>query len=236
MLELLKIEGLSVNLDGKDILENINFVVPEGKIITIVGPNGSGKTTLARCLLKLIEPTKGRVTYSPNLKIGYLPQKITLNPHLPITVRDFLETNRDIKLSFSNIVEEVNIKHILSYPLQRISGGEMQRVLLARALLNKPKLLILDEPVQGVDVNGQVEFYQLIEKLRAEKNITVLMISHDLHMVMKNTDYVICLNHHICCEGEASFINQHKDFRELFNSDELMNFSVYTHRHNHSHE
>ncbi len=235
---LAKIENLSVNIDDKQILDNINFTIEAGKIITIIGPNGSGKTTLARCILKLIEPNKGAVWFKPELRIGYMPQKISLNPNLPLTIIDFLRLEVKYKINeelLQHISQEVGIADILLRPLQKISGGEMQRTLLARALLMKPDLLILDEPAQGVDINGQVELYKLIDNLRLKKNITSLIISHDLHMVMKNTDYVICLNHHICCEGSPNYINQQEDFHKLFSNEALTNFSVYQHKHDHLH-
>jgi zinc transport system ATP-binding protein len=236
---LLKIDDLSLAIEGNQILDNINLEIPKAKIITIIGPNGSGKTTLARSILNLIKPNKGSIWFKPNLKIGYMPQKVSLNPNLPLTVIDFLKLEVNCKMSkdlLHDIINEVGITKILSHPLQKISGGEMQRTLLARALLKQPELLILDEPVQGVDINGQVEFYKLIEKLRLEREITSLIISHDLHMVMKNTDYVICLNRHICCEGSPNFVNQQQNFHELFSNEALTNFSVYEHHHDHVHK
>ena len=235
---LLKIENLSINIDDKQILNNVSFKVPKGQIITIIGPNGSGKTTIARCILKLIAPQQGNIWSKPGIKIGYMPQKLHLNQQLPLTIGDFLRLKivHPIDENFlQNIVKEVGIDKILLYPLQKISGGEMQRTLLARALLMNPDLLILDEPTQGVDIHGQAEFYNLIEKLRLEKNIASLIISHDLHMVMKKTDYVICLNHHICCEGSATFVNKQQDFQKLFYNDALMNFAIYEHKHDHHH-
>ena len=236
---LLKLENISVTIDDKQILSKVSFSIERGKIVTIIGPNGSGKTTIARCILKLIAPSSGKIWYKNGLKIGYMPQKIELNPNLPLTVLDFLGLRVKDKInqaSLNNIIEEVGIADILAHPLQKISGGEMQRTLLARALLAAPDLLILDEPVQGVDINGQIEFYQLINKIRVEKQISILTISHDLHMVMKNTDYVICLNQHICCEGVPSFISQQQNFHKLFNNEALMNFSVYEHHHDHVHK
>lgn len=235
---ILKISNLTVKIDNKLILDDVSFEVPRGKIITIIGPNGSGKTTIVRSILNLIKPTKGSVWIKDDIKLGYMPQKISLNPYLPIRVINFLEL--DIKNTVTpdlleKVIKKAAIEHILSLPLQKISGGEMQKVLFAKALLNKPDILILDEPTQGIDVNGQLEFYKLITKLRDEKNISVIIVSHDLHMVMKSTDYVICLNQHICCEGTVKFVNQHKDFHNLFGSRTIETFSVYEHDHDHSH-
>ena len=235
---LLKIQNISVTLDEKKILVDVSFDITKAKIVTIIGPNGSGKTTLARCILGLIKPNSGNIWFKKNLKIGYMPQKINLNPNLPLTVLNFLQLEIKHKIDFLSLtktIAEVGITKILGHPLQKISGGEIQRVLLARALLANPDLLILDEPVQGVDITGQVEFYKLIDRLRQEKSISILIISHDLHMVMKTTDYVICLNHHICCEGTATFVNQQQDFHQLFGQEALASLSVYKHHHDHVH-
>lgn len=235
---ILKIEDLSVNIDGRQILDKINLNVVQGKIITIIGPNGSGKTTLVRCILKLIKPNSGKIWIRDDIRIGYMPQKVSLNMNLPIDVITFLKLEISNKISsdlLEKTISEVGIENILLLPLQKISGGEMQKVLLARALLCEPNLLIMDEPAQGVDINSQLDFYKLIDKLRREKNMSMLIISHDLFMVMKNTDYVICLNHHICCEGTANFVNQQKDFQKLFGHEALSAFSVYEHHHDHDH-
>lgn len=236
---ILSIKNLSVAIDKKLILADICFDVPKSKIITLIGPNGSGKSTLARCILGLIKPSSGKISIKDGIKIGYMPQKVLLNSNLPIKVITFLQLETRYKIDkdlFNQIVKEVNIGNILELPLQKISGGELQKVLLARTLLIKPNLLILDEPTQGIDINGQLEFYKLIEKLCKEKGLSILLISHDLHMVMKSTDYVICLNKHICCEGTATYINKQHDFHKLFGHEALTAFSVYEHHHDHTHE
>jgi zinc transport system ATP-binding protein len=169
---LVKISNLSVTIDEKDILKDVSFEIAQGKIITIIGPNGSGKTTIARCLLKLIEPNSGNLWFKSGLKIGYMPQKVTINPSLPMAVTDFLHLKVKYEINkklLQEAIEETGIERLLSFPLQKLSGGELQRVLLARTLLRKPGLLILDEPVQGIDINGQVEFYKLIDQLRLKK-------------------------------------------------------------------
>lgn len=235
---ILKITNLSVNIEEKLILDKISFSIPEGNIITVVGPNGGGKSTLARCILKLIKPSSGEIWVKDGIKIGYMPQKLSLNKNLPINVITFLKlsiknkTNSEILLQ---TIHEIGIQHILLTPLQKISGGEMQKVLLAKALLGKPNLLVLDEPSQGIDINGQLDLYKLIDKLCKEKNMSMLIISHDLFMVMKSTNHVICLNQHICCEGTAAFVNQQENFQKLFGRDALNTFSIYEHHHDHSH-
>ncbi|MCT4635032.1 MAG: metal ABC transporter ATP-binding protein [Rickettsiales bacterium] len=235
---ILKITDLSVNIDRKLILDKVSFDVDEGKIITVVGPNGGGKTTLARCILKLIKPSSGKIWVKENIKIGYMPQKISLNPNLPINVITFLKLSINHKPNSELLLQtihEIGIQHILHTPLQKISGGEMQKVLLAKALLEKPNLLVLDEPSQGIDINGQLDLYKLIDKLCKEKNMSMLIISHDLFMVMKSTNHVICLNQHICCEGTANYVNQQENFQKLFGYEALNTFSVYDHNHDHTH-
>lgn len=231
---ILKVTDLSVKLNDKQILNNINLELHQGKVVTIIGPNGGGKTTLIKSILNLIKPSSGKIWLKSKIRFGYAPQKINLNPILPITVSYFLNLNRkNISNNFiKKIIKDTHIEAILDSPLQNISGGELQMVLLARALLNKPDLLILDEPTQGVDIKGQLRFYSIINQLRQEKKISIIIVSHDLFMVMKNTDYVFCLNQHICCEGNPTFINQQEDFHKLFGKDALQGFSVYEHHHN----
>lgn len=238
MRTLLKVDNLSLAIDDKEILQNISFKIKEGEIVTIIGPNGSGKSSLLKCIIGLIDNFQGNISKEKDLIIGYMPQKIHINDNLPLTVANFLELSIGKKVDSKNIVqvaELTGIEKILNSPMQKISGGEMQFVLLAKALLKKPNLLILDEPTQGIDVRGQVSFYKLLEELRKSKNITCLMVSHDLHIVMKTTDYVICLNGHICCQGSVKTINEHEEFQNLFSIDSLHNFSVYKHHHDHDH-
>lgn len=235
---LLQVKNISVVINDKIILDDVSFDMPKAKIITVIGPNGSGKTTLVRCILNLIKANKGKIIRKKNLKIGYMPQKLDLNPNLPITVLEFLKLKIQYNIAadlLKDTIAEIGIDNIINKPLQNISGGEMQRVLLARSLLCNPDLLVLDEPVQGVDVTGQVEFYQLIDRLRLEKSISILVISHDLHVVMKSTNYVICLNQHICCEGPATLVNQQEKFKQLFGNKALEALSMYEHHHNHDH-
>lgn len=230
---ILKVTDLSVKLNDRQILKDINLELYQGKVVTIIGPNGGGKTTLIKSILNLVKPNSGKIWLKSKIRFGYTPQKINLNPILPITVAYFLKLNRKDSSDnyFKKIIKDTHIEAILDSPLQNISGGELQMVLLARALLNKPDLLILDEPTQGVDIKGQLRFYSIINQLRQEKKISILIVSHDLFMVMKNTDYVFCLNQHICCEGNPRYINQHEDFHNLFGKEALQGFSVYEHHH-----
>lgn len=235
---VLEIKNLNVEIEGNKLLENISLKVKRGEIVTIIGPNGSGKTTLAKCILNLLQPSSGTIWFKPNITIGYTPQKISLNEKLPITVQNFLELSIKKKIDKNFLkatIKEIGIVDIMHRPLQKVSGGEMQKILLARALLCKPDLLILDEPAQGIDITGQLGLYKLIEKLCKENHISILNISHDLFMVMKNTDYVICLNRHICCEGTATFVNQQSNFHKLFGYEALSTFAIYEHHHDHTH-
>lgn len=236
MAELLvELKDVNVELRDQQILKDINLTIQRGQIVTIIGPNGAGKTTLLRTLLGLINPTSGRVIHKDSLTIGYVPQKLQLNTSLPLTVKRFLKLLPHIKdQQIILIMKEVGASHILDRSMQSISGGELQRVLLARALLRKPELLVLDEPTQGVDINGQVELYQLINRICTQYQCGVLMVSHDLNLVMANTNQVICLNKHICCSGYPEQISNDPAFKELFGSN-ANSFAIYHHRHDHQH-
>lgn len=232
---LVELKHVNVKLREQSILDDISLSIYAGQIVTIIGPNGAGKTTLLRTLLGLIKPTSGDIWKKEGLTIGYVPQKLQLNPSLPLTVKRFLKllphiSNEQINKS----MEEVGASHILDRSMQSISGGELQRVLLARALLRKPQLLVLDEPTQGVDINGQVELYQLINQICNQYNCGVLMVSHDLHLVMANTNQVICLNQHICCSGYPEHVSNDPAFKELFGVN-ANSFAIYHHHHDHQH-
>jgi zinc transport system ATP-binding protein len=235
---LLAINNLSVIFENKKILDNVSFAISKSKIVTIIGPNGSGKTTLVRAILGIVKPNSGSIYFSSKLKIGYMPQKLNLNKNLPLTVIDFLMLEVGHKINqaiLDETIKELGIEKVLKSDLRRISGGEMQKALLAKALLNQPNLLILDEPIGGLDINGQIEFYKLIDKLRVEKNMSILIISHDLHTVMRRADHVICLHHHICCEGAPDFINKQPYFNHTFDNETLQTLSIYEHHHDHKH-
>lgn len=233
---LLSGESLSFKVRGRTLLNNIDFEISRGRIVTIIGPNGAGKTTLVRLALGLIEPTSGSIRRAKRLKIGYMPQKLSLPDSMPLTVGRFLSLAYRDKASLQESADETGIQHLLDRPMQALSGGETQRVLLARALAGKPDLLVLDEPVQGIDVNGQSALYRLIVALRDRHNCAVLMVSHDLHLVMAATDEVLCINQHVCCSGHPDTVSQHPAYIDLFGAADAATFAVYTHHHDHKHD
>ncbi len=234
---LIRIDQASLAFNGQPALENINLQLAAGEIVTLVGPNGAGKSTLVRLLLGLIRPDSGSVWRAPKLRIGYMPQKLAVHATLPLTVKRFLQLVPGVKAAdIKNALQETGALKVYHRPLQRISGGELQRVLLARALLRKPQLLVLDEPVQGVDVNGQLELYNLVGRLRDRYGCGVLMVSHDLHLVMRATDRVLCLNRHLCCTGKPEQVSHHPAFIALFGDQAAKDLAVYHHAHDHEHD
>ncbi len=234
---MLDIRNVSMRYQGRDILNEVNLAVAPGEIVTIIGPNGAGKTTLLRVALGLLQPVSGSVHRSPRLRIGYMPQRISVDNTFPLSVRRFLSlADRQATGRMAGVLAEVGAQHTLEVPIQGLSGGEMQRVLLARALLRDPDLLVLDEPVQGVDVHGQVELYQLITRIRERRGCAILMVSHDLHMVMASTDRVICLNRHVCCTGSPAVVTQDPAYVELFGPLAVQNLALYAHNKEHRHE
>ncbi len=233
---LVNAEAISVERGGRKILHQADLTLHRGEILTLIGPNGAGKTTLVRVVLGLLKPDQGKVTRPPGLKIGYMPQKLHIEPSLPLTVERFLALVGSGRNEITTALEKVGIGHLQSNSMQLLSGGETQRVLLARALLRKPQLLVLDEPVQGVDVSGQAEFYRIISQVRGQLQCGVLMVSHDLHLVMAATDTVICLNQHVCCQGHPENVSHHPAYLELFGETAQPGIALYTHHHDHAHD
>ncbi|OCG21818.1 zinc ABC transporter ATP-binding protein ZnuC [Gilliamella sp. wkB108] len=237
MTSLISLHNVAVEVNHQKILYDISFTVSPNQIITLLGPNGAGKSTLVKVILGLITPTTGTIKRSANLTIGYVPQSINLNPTLPITVKRFMQLNKHLKnADIINMLSMVKADYLLDKSMHQLSGGELQRVLLAQALAKKPQLLILDEPTQGVDVNGQVLLYDLIANARTQFGCGVLMVSHDLHLVMAKTDEVICLNHHICCSGSPAIVSNDPEFISLFGRQGATKIAVYKHHHNHQHD
>lgn len=233
---LVTLDGLTVAFDDRPVVDHVNLTVLRGDIITIIGPNGAGKTTLIKSVLGIQRPSEGEVRLAPGMVIGYVPQHLILESTLPLSVKRFMMLTGHSLPECRAALAKTGVEHLLESSVHHLSGGERQRLLLARALVRKPDLLVLDEPAQGVDINGQASLYQLIRQLRDELNCGVIMISHDLHLVMAATDRVICLNQHICCSGHPADISQDPAFIETFGYDVARSLAVYHHDHNHSHD
>jgi len=231
------LQGIHVNADGRAILDGVDLSVGRGEIVTLIGPNGSGKTTLARVLLGLVDPDRGTVWRQPGIVIGYLPQRVSVDGSLPLTVNRFLRlTARRRDRNIADALREVGTAHLGESDISVLSGGELQRVMLARALLREPDLLVLDEPAQGVDFTGQIALYDLIGQIRRRHGCGILVISHDLHLVMAATDRVVCLNHHICCSGAPETVRRNPEYLALFGPAAASGLAVYAHHHDHDHD
>ncbi|WP_067868522.1 zinc ABC transporter ATP-binding protein ZnuC [Neptuniibacter marinus] len=234
---LIKLDMVNLHFGQNHVLQNISTELHKGCITTIIGPNGAGKTTLVRVILGLLKPDSGNIWKESNLRIGYMPQKLQVDKTFPLTVERFLKTAQNCNQEqIQTALNDVGASLLLKQSIHHLSGGEMQRILLARALLRDPHLLVLDEPVQGVDINGQLELYNLISRIRDERGCGVLMISHDLHLVMASTDHVVCINHHVCCSGHPEHVTNDPSFTELFGIKGSEQLAVYSHHHNHRHD
>ena len=225
---LIKINDLNIQYGNKKVLQNFNLLLAEREIVTIVGPNGSGKTTLFKAIIGTAPIKTGTVELKPNLKIGYVPQQLNIDRSLPLTVDRFLRLTQN---KFKNTLKIVNIEDILNHQISNLSVGQMQRVLLASAILNRPDVLLLDEATRGLDQPGTAAFYRLVETIRKETGCAILMISHDLHVVMAASDRVICLNTHICCEGAPQAVARSPEYKALFGPDIDGAFALYQHSH-----
>mgnify|MGYP000032331857 CR=1 FL=1 len=238
---LIEAESLSVTRRGKEILSNAGVRVRAGEIVTLIGPNGAGKTTVVRIVLGLMKPDRGEVFRRPGLVVGYMPQRLHIDPTLPLTVGRFLllggnQRYGQGRVRAAEVLDEVGARTIMKTPLQAVSGGEFQRVVLAVALLRDPDLLVLDEPSQGIAVNGQAASYRLIASIRDRRGCGVLMVSHDLHLVMADTDEVVCLNHHVCCAGHPETVTNDPNYIQLFGKQMASTLAVYHHHHDHEHD
>ncbi|MBL3567954.1 zinc ABC transporter ATP-binding protein ZnuC [Rhodovulum sulfidophilum] len=236
-MTLVAARGLTVRYGGVAALTGVDFEIGPGEIVTLVGPNGSGKSTLLRAVLGAVRPTAGAVTRRPGLRIGYVPQKLAVDDRMPLTVRRFLSLpNRHGAAEVAAMLDRVGAAGLETRQLTALSGGQFQRVLLARALLGGPELLILDEATQGLDQPGTAAFYQLIVDLRRETGTAVLMVSHDLHVVMSATDRVLCLNGHVCCQGQPYVVTAAPEYRALFGHGTHGTMALYQHEHDHAHD
>ena len=232
---LLQVQGVTLRRGTEVVLDRVDLTVGLGEAVTLVGPNGAGKTTLLRVAMGVLAPAGGTVWRRPSLRIGYVPQQFALDPTLPLTVDRLLATATKSKALAAELLGEVGVAGLAGRPLHQVSGGELRRVLLARALARQPQLLVLDEPVQGVDIAGQAELYDLIARSARSRGCGVLMVSHDLHLVMSTTDRVLCLNRHVCCEGAPASVGQNPEYLALFGGVPR-GLAVYTHHHDHAHD
>ena len=232
---LVKLENAGVYKSSKWLVKGISFEINNGQIVTLIGPNGSGKTTTAKMILNILNADEGLVTSNTN-KMAYVPQKINIDWTMPLRVIDFMKLTSS--LNNIDIIESLTltgVEKLLYNEVRNLSGGEFQRVLLARAIAKKPDLLVLDEPVQGVDFNGEIALYNLINNISDTLNCGILLISHDIHFVMSSTDHVICLNGHICCSGTPSAVAKNPAYIKLFGEHTASTLSLYEHHHDHSH-
>ena len=233
---LLSVRGLYLRRREREILRDVSLQMAPGEIVTLIGPNGAGKTTLLRVVLGLSPCDAGEIYLRPGLRIGYMPQRLAVDQTFPLSVERFLTLGgRQAEADLESALAEVGAQRLRTTPVHALSGGELQRVLLARALLRRPDLLVLDEPVQGVDVHGQAELYELITRIRDRRGCAVLMVSHDLHLVMASTDRVVCLNRHVCCTGAPEVVTLAPEFVELFGPVVGHNLAIYAHNRSHRH-
>ena len=232
---LVKLNGVGLKQNEKWLVKGVSLKVERGKIVTLIGPNGSGKSTTAKIALGIYKNIEGQVEKFTN-NIGYVPQKISIDWTLPLRVKDFMLLTDNLK---DDVLDEAltltGVKHLKDKNLGNLSGGEFQRVLLARAISKKPELLVLDEPVQGVDFTGEIALYELIKKISEKLNCGILLISHDLHTVMTATDHVVCLNGHVCCSGSPKDVARNNEYKALFGEQASQTLSVYEHKHDHEH-
>ncbi len=233
---LVELDGAGVSRAGRWLVRGVSLSIRKGEILTLIGPNGSGKSTTARMALGVLNPDEGTASRQPGLKVGYVPQKVSIDWTLPLTVERFMRLTGNIaRADVDAAMERTGVSKLRHEEVRSLSGGEFQRVMLARAIARKPDLLVLDEPLQGVDFSGQIVLYELISKLRNELGCGILLISHDLHVVMAATDQVICLNGHVCCHGTPVAVASSPEYRQLFGDRAVPTLAVYEHHHDHVH-
>lgn len=233
---IISLKNITILEHKKKILDNVSLDIKEGEFVTLVGPNGSGKSTLLKVMMGIIKPNQGLIEKTKNLKIGYIPQGFFSNTMIPLKVNRFLGLVKGVsQKDVDHILDIQNLKDLKNCLLEHLSGGELQRVLLARALLNKPHLLILDEPAQHLDINGQLQLYKEIGAIQKQHQCSIFMVSHDLHMVFAKTNRVICLYHHICCSGKPDLVAKDPQFKKIFGQDMSDMMAIYQHHHDHIH-
>jgi zinc transport system ATP-binding protein len=234
---LITTHKLGLKIGNRNILDSVSMTVREHEIVTIIGPNGAGKSTLVKVMLGLRPQTSGTIKRRADLRVGYVPQSFPVTTNVPLSVRRLLTlTQNASEVELQQALTETGIEHLIDARVASLSGGELQRALLARALLRQPELLVLDEPVQAVDFDGELKLYELISSIRKTRGCGILMVSHDLHMVMAESDRVICLNGHICCEGGPTAVQRDPEFLKLFGPAATRMIAAYTHHHDHDHE
>lgn len=236
-MSVLTVEDLTIRYGARTVLSRVSLHVEPGEIVTIVGPNGSGKTSLLRAIIGAVKPLKGHVARQAGVRVGYVPQKLHVDETLPITVSRFLKLPGGVAESdIHQALSQAGVTDLSKAQLSQLSGGQFQRVLLARALIGQPDLLLLDEATQGLDQRGSAAFYQQIEQVRQNTGCAVLMISHELHVVMSASDRVICLNGHVCCEGTPAVVASAPEYRALFGTGTGGALALYRHEHDHGHD
>jgi len=234
---LLRARNLSYAQGKRQILDDISFELRRAEITTIIGPNGAGKTTLTNIVTGLIDEFEGVIECAPDLRIGYLPQKVYVNTLMPLSVRRLLQlTHNASENEIDQALAQTGVAYLKQRQVRSISEGELKRVLLARTALGQPDLLVLDEPTAGVDVSGEIRMYQLIVELRSQLQCAVLLVSHDLHLVMSQTDKVLCLNQHLCCSGLPESVSRHPEYLALFGQQASDSIAIYAHHHDHEHD
>ncbi|MDV7340501.1 metal ABC transporter ATP-binding protein [Terasakiella sp. A23] len=233
---LISLKSAGVYENERWLIRDVDLVVHPGEIVSLIGPNGSGKSTTLKAAIGLMKLREGEAYKRPGLRIGYVPQKLSIDATLPMTVRRLMKLsahyNDDV---IEDMLHSVGMLEHANSPVHALSGGEFQRVLLARAMIGQPDLLLLDEPVQGVDYTGEALLYDLISSFRDKTNCGVLLISHDLHVVMAQTDRVLCLNGHVCCTGTPQTVANNPKYQELFGEHAANSFALYQHKHDHTH-
>ncbi|MBN9056064.1 MAG: metal ABC transporter ATP-binding protein [Rhizobiales bacterium] len=233
---LVSLAGVGVRRQGRWLVRGVEFSISPGEIVTLIGPNGSGKSTTAKTAIGVLKADEGRVERKAGLKVGYVPQKLAVDWTMPLTVDRLMTLTSPLKgAEIDAALEATGIRHLARAEVQHLSGGEFQRALLARAIARKPDLLVLDEPVQGVDFSGEIALYDLIKTIRNTTGCGILLISHDLHVVMAETDTVICLNGHVCCRGTPETVSQSPEYQRLFGARAGQTLAFYNHHHDHTH-